>query len=150
MVRTCGVLHVLLANVLRATAACHFWTLKLPKLVGIYGVLRILTCARAARHFSTSELQKLLRSWGAWKCGLRHSGVPFFISLLNSYPRVRCFTKATFRTSGTTNHWKNATIRDFPNISRVCLFFLVTLLTLWRLDFSSLLFNFPYCRKLDF
>ena len=54
--------------------------------------------------------------------------------------------------AGTTN--QNTAIRDFPNISRMCIFFLVTLLACWSsffwLDFSSLLFNCPYCRKLDF
>ena len=34
----------------------------------------------------------------------RHSGVPFFICLLNNYLRTRRFSEATFRTSGTTNH----------------------------------------------
>ena len=29
-------------------------------------------------------------------------------------------------TSGTTNHWKNTAIHDFPDIWRVCIFFLVT------------------------
>ena len=45
----------LLANVLRATAACSFAGSKLPKLVRDCSVLCILTC----------------------KCAFRHSGVPF-------------------------------------------------------------------------
>ena len=103
--------------------------------------------------------RKWLRGCGllcilTWKCGSRHSIVPFFISLLNSYLRTRRFSEPTFRTSGTTNHWKNTAIRDFPNIWRMCIFFLVTLLACWAsffwLDFSTLLFNCPYCRKLDF
>ena len=44
-----------LENVLRATAACHFWTSDLQKLVRPCGVLCILT----------------------WKCASRHSAVPF-------------------------------------------------------------------------
>ena len=78
----------------------------------------------------------------------------------NSYLRTRCFSEATFRTSGTTNHWKNTAIRDVPNIFCTCIFFLVTLHTCgspfcWLdistlLDTSSLLFNSAYCRKLDF
>ena len=55
------------ANVLRATAACHFFT-----------------CPR------------------------------------NSYLRTRRFSEATFRTSGTTTHWKNTAIRDVTNIWRAC------------------------------
>ena len=49
-----------------------------------------------------------------YKCASRHSGVPFFICLLNSYLRTRRFSEATFRTSGTTNHWKNTAVRDVP------------------------------------
>ena len=139
----------LLANALRATATCHFSRSEHPKLVPHCGVLYILTCKCASR---------------------RHSGVPFCNSLLKSYLRTRRFSEASFRTSGTTNHWKNRAIRDFPNIwrvcilflvtLRVCIFFLVTLLACWSyllcwtsdfwLDFSTLLFNCPYCRKIDF
>ena len=57
-------------KVLRATAACHFWTSELPKLVRDCGVLCILT----------------------WKCASRHSGVPFFnIGTSKSAPTMRCF-----------------------------------------------------------
>ena len=78
----------------------------------------------------------------------------------NSYLRTRRFSEPTFRTSGTTNHWKNTAIRDVPNIFRACTFFLVTLHACcssfcWLdistlLDTSTLLFNSAYCRKLDF
>ena len=59
--------------------------------------------------FCGSELPKLVRARGVLyiltgKCASRHSGVPFFISLLNSYLRTRRFSGPTFRTSGTTNH----------------------------------------------
>ena len=131
-----------------AEVFCTFW---------IENVLR----ATAAWHFSGSQLQKWLRGWGVlyiiltWKCASRHSGVPFFISLLNSYLRTRSFSHAAFRTAGTTNQWKNTAIRDVPNISRTCTFFLLTPLACWSsfcwLDCSAtLLFNCPYCRKLDF
>ena len=94
-----------LANVLRTTAAYHFWT---------------------------SELQKVLRhrqffSIFTSKCAFRHSRVPFFACLRNSHLRTRRFSEPTFRTAGTTNHWKNTAIRDVPNIFRACTFFLVTL-----------------------
>ena len=39
-----------LANVLRATAAWHFWTSELPKWLRQCGVLCILTCKCASRH----------------------------------------------------------------------------------------------------
>ena len=85
-----------LANVLRATAACNFWTSQLPKWLRPCGVLCILTC----------------------KCAFRHSRVPFFTCPRNSYLRTRRFSEPTFRTSGTTIHWENTAIRDFTNIFR--------------------------------
>ena len=87
-----------LTNVLRATAACHFWTSQLPKWLRECGVLCILTC----------------------KCAFRHSRVPFFTCPRNSYLRTRRFSEPTFRTSGTTIHWENTAIRDFTNIFRAC------------------------------
>ena len=127
-----------LQNKLFATAACHFWTSELPKWLREWGVLYILTC----------------------KCASRHSRVPFFTCLLISYLRTRRFSEATFRTSGTTNHWKNTAICDVPDIFRACTFFLVTLHACWSsfcgldistlLDTFTLLFNSAYCRKLDF
>ena len=127
-----------LPNALFATAACHFWTSELPKWLRQWGVLDILTC----------------------QCASRHSRMPFFTCLLNSYLGTRRFSEATFRTSGTTNHWKNTAIRDVPIIFRACTFFLVTLHACWSsfcwrdistlLDTSALLFNSAYCRKLDF
>ena len=95
---------------------CTFW---------LTNVLR----ATAARHFSGSWLAKWLRQWGVlyiftYKCASRHSGVLFFITPLSSYLRTRRFYEATFRTAGSTNHWKNTAIRDVANISRTCIFFL--------------------------
>ena len=106
-----------LGNVLRATTACTF---------------------------STSQLLKVLRSWGVlhiltWTCALRHNGVQFFISHLASWLRTRRFSEPTFRPSGATNHWKNTVNRDFPTFSRICIFFL---LTLSLLLFSLLIFLF--------
>ena len=43
----------------------------------------------------------------------------------------------TFRPSGATIHWKNTVFRDFPTFSRICIFFLLTLLI-----FSLLIFFF--------
>ena len=59
---------------------------------------------------------------------LRASGVQFFLSALSSYLRTHGFSEPTFRPSRHTNHWKNTAFRDFPNISRNCIFFLLTLL----------------------
>ena len=94
-----------LGNVLRATTACTFSTSQLPKVVRSWGVLYILTC----------------------KCASRHNGVQFFISHLASWLRTRRFSEPTFRPSGATNHWKNTVFRDFPTFSRICIFFLLAL-----------------------
>ena len=59
-----------LGNVLRATTACTFSTSQLPKVVRSWGVLYILT----------------------WKCASRHNGVHFFdIATSKSGPELRCF-----------------------------------------------------------
>ena len=158
-----------LTNVLRATAACHFWTSELPKWLRQWGVLYILTC-KCARHsrvpflnIGTSKMAPTMRFFFyilTCKCASRHSRVPFFTCLLNGYLCTRRFSEPTFRTSGGTIHWKNTAIRDVPNIFRACTFFLVTLHACWSsfcwldistlLDTSTLLFNSAYCRKLDF
>ena len=109
-----------LGNVLRATTACTFSTSQLPKVVRTWCVLYILT----------------------WKCASRHNGVQFVISHLASWLRTRRFSEPTFRLSGAPNHWKNTVFRDFPTFSRICIFFLLTLLissNLSLLSASSLL-----------
>ena len=63
-----------LTNVLGATAVCHFWTSELQKLVPQWGLLDSLT----------------------WKCASRHSAVPFFICLLNSYLRTPALSRLLF------------------------------------------------------
>ena len=92
---------------LRDTTACTFSTSQLPKVVREWCVLYILTS----------------------KCASRHNGVQFFISHLASWLRTRRFSEPTFRPSGATNHWKNTVFRDFPTFSRICIFFLLTLLS---------------------
>ena len=105
-----------LGNVLGATTACTFSTSQLPKVVRSWGVLYILTS----------------------KCASRHNGVQLFISHLASWLRTRRFSEPTFRPTGATNHWKNTVNLDFPTFSR-CIFFLPTLSLLL---FSLLLFLF--------
>ena len=65
----------------------------------------------------------------------------FFISHLASWLRTRRFSDPTFRPSGAPNHWKNTVFRDFPTFLRICIFFLLTLLSsnLSLLSASSLL-----------
>ena len=190
-----------LTNVLRATAACHFWTSHLQKVVRTRQFFYILTSKCASRHsrvaflnigtskmappmlcFVHFDLQMCFapqrraifehRNFQNGSDNLSFSAFWLANVLLataachfspvcpNSYLRTRRFSEPTFRTSGTTNHWKNTAIRDVPNIFRACTFFLVTLHACWSsfcwldistlLDTSTLLFNSAYCRKLDF
>ena len=92
-----------LGNVLRATTACNFSTSQLPKVVRCWGVSYLFTS----------------------KCASRHNGVQFFISHLASWLRTRRFSEPTFRPSRAPNHWKNTVFRDFPTLSRICIFFLL-------------------------
>ena len=124
-----------LDSVLRATAACSFPHRNLKNwsahVVFCAFWLDFVLPATAAHSFSTSELEKWVRKCGVlriltWKCASRHSGAPFLISLLNSYLRTRRFSERTFRTSGSRNHSKNAAVCNFPNICRMCIFFLPT------------------------
>ena len=98
--------------------------------------------ATAACNFSTSELPRVLRTWCVLyiltsKCASRHSGAQFFMSPLKTWLRTRRFSEPTFRPSRHTNHWKNTAIRDFPNISRNCIFFLQTFAQLHILSSDS-------------
>ena len=52
-------------------------------------------------------------------------------------------SKPTFRPSRPTNHWKNIVFRDFPNISRTCIFFLLALSL--SLFCSSLFYSSLFC-----
>ena len=60
------------------------------------------------------------------KCASCHNCVPFFISHLPRCLRTRRFREPTFRCSGATKHWKNKVFRDFPTVSRTCIFSLRT------------------------
>ena len=115
-----------LPNVLFATAACNFSTAELPKVLRHRQFLIIFTS----------------------KCGFRHSGVQFLMSPLSTYLRTRRFNRPTFRPTRHTNHWKNTAFRDFSNIWRGCIFFLLTFALLHLL--SADLINCPYCRKFLF
>ena len=102
--------------------------------------------ATAACNFSTSEFQKVLRGPQFFniltsKCAFRHSGVQFLISPLSSYLRTRRFNRPLFGLTRHTNHWKNTAFRDFSNIWRGCIFFLLTfaLLHLLSADLTTLL-----------
>ena len=98
--------------------------------------------ATAAYNFSTSQLQKVVRECSVlyiftWKCASRYSGVQFFISPLTTWLRTRRFNEPTFRLTRHTNHWKNTAFRDFSNIWRACIFFLLTFALLHLLSSDS-------------
>ena len=86
---------------LGATAACHFSTSELQKVVRDRQFLTFwlanVLLATAACNFSTSQLQKAVRPWGVlyiltWKCASRYSGVQFFdIATSKSGPPMMCF-----------------------------------------------------------
>ena len=148
-----------LTNVLRATAACNF------VVFCAFWMTNVL-CATAACNFSTSELQKVLRhrqffSIFTSKCASRHSSVQFldigtskigprlwcfvhfdFTCLLNRYLRTRRFSEATFRTSGTTNHWKTQSDSSASLTFRASVpafYWLYTRVDLLSADLTSLL-----------
>ena len=114
-----------------AGVLCAFW---------LGNVLRATT----ACTFSTSQLLKVLRSWGVlciltWKCASRHNGVQFVISLhLASWLRTRRFSEPTFRPSPEPQIIGKT--QCFATFSRTWIFFLLRL-SLFDLLSSSLLFS---------
>ena len=111
-----GVLRTFwLGNVLRTTTACTFSTSQLPKLVQSWGALYILT--------STCNFSSLI-----WPAG---SAPAALVSLLFGPPEPQII-------------WKNTVNRDFPTFLRTCIFFLLTLSLLWSSHFlTSPLWLFP-------
>ena len=104
--------------------------------------LQNILLATAACNFATSELQKVLRSWRVLyiltsKCACRHSGVQFLISPLTTWLRTRRFNEATFRLTRHTNHSKNTAFRDFSNIWRRWIFFVLSFALLHLLSSGS-------------
>ena len=105
--------------------------------------------ATAACNFSTSELQKVLRTRHVLyiftsECAFRHSGVQFLISPLTTWLRTRRFNRPTFGLTRHTNPRENTAFRDFSNIWRGCIFFLLTfaLLHLLPSDLTACLICF--------
>ena len=135
---------------LRATTACTFSTSQLPKVVRSWCVLYILTSKCASRHngvhffnISTAKSGPELVCFVHFDfemCFAPQRRAIFHLSSA-SWLRTRRFSEPTFRPSGAPNHWKNTVFRDFPTFSRICIFFLLTLLSsnLSLLSASSLL-----------
>ena len=132
-------------------------------------VLYILTSKCAFRHSGV----QFFDIWTS-KSGPKHDGVLYIFTCQNVlfataacnfwfllWPpdlRTRRFNRPTFRLTRHTNHWKNTAFRDFSNIWRGCIFFLLTFALLHLLVWLTwlycwamhLLFNCPYCRKFLF
>ena len=117
-----------LGNVLLATAACNFSTSQLQKMFWDPQIFSILTS----------------------KCASRHSGVQFLISPLTTWLRTRRFNEPTFRLTRHTNHLKNTAFRDFSNIWRGWLFFLLTFALLQLLSSDSTLLHLLTLLSCDF
>ena len=169
-----------LGNALLATAACNFSTSELQKVVRSWRVLYIFTWKCASRHsdvqffdIGTSksgpklkcfvhfhlkmcfspQRRAIFRHLNFKKCSetlnflafwlqnvlLATAACKIFISPRNSYLRTRRFNEPTFRLTRHTNQWKNTAFRDFSNIWRGWIFFLLTfaLLHLRSSDFTS-------------
>ena len=95
--------------------------------------------------FSTSQLRKVVQTPGVFNFllpnVLRATTACNFLSLIWPAGSAPAAFEPTFRSSGAPNHWKNTVFRDFPTFSRICIFFLLTLLSsnLSLLSASSLL-----------
>ena len=115
-----------LGNVLRATTACTFSTLQLPKVVRTWCVLYILTSKCASRHNGVHFFWHL----NFQKCSDHGVFCAFWLGNVLRATTACNFSsliEPTFRPSGAPNHWKNTVFRDFPTFSRICICFLLTL-----------------------
>ena len=131
----------------------------------------------AACNFSTSELQKVLRRWRVFniltcECAFRHSGVQFFgIRTSKSAPKLMCFVHfhlkmcfspkrsllstylRTRRFTGLLFDWPDTKIIEKTQHFATSLTYgadVAIASSFCWLDYPTLLFNCPYCRKLDF
>ena len=149
--RNWRVLDIFISTCVIRQSGVQFFDISAPKTAPRPSVLLTfslpnLRFVKAACIFSTSELQKVRRSRQFFsiftsKFAFRHSAVQFLRSPLSTCLRTRRFNRPTFRLTGHTNHRKNTAFRDFSNIWRGCIFFLLTfaLLHLLSADLTTLL-----------
>ena len=121
----------------RRTAACNPSTSELQRSLQIY-----TSRHSGVQFFDIWTSKSALRPWTfsilTSKCASRHSGVHFLISPLTTWLRTRRFNEPTFRLTRHTNHWKNTAFRDFSNIWRGWIFFLLTFALLQLLSSGSI------------
>ena len=148
VVRTWCVLYILTSKCASRHNGVHFFDIStsksVPRLVCfVHFDFEMCFAPQRRSLFRHLNCQKWSAPGGlyslTWKCASRHNGVQFFISHLASWLRTRRFSEPTFRPSRAPNHWKNTVFRDFPTFSRICIFFLLTLLS--SLIFSLLIFS---------
>ena len=144
-----------LENVLLATAACNFSTSELQKVVRPWGVLYILTWTCASRYsgvqffnISTSKSAPNLTCFVHFDLkmcfSLQRRAIFHFSS--QQLPPHPLLYRGYFSTQPTDKSLKNTAFRDFPNISRLWIFFLLTFAQLYLLssDSTSLLCFFIF------
>ena len=108
--------------------------------------LRHVLRTTTACTFSTSQLQKVLRTWGAFSFSFGHvlratTTCNFFHLIWPAGSAPAALASLLFRPSGATNHWKNTVFRDSLSFSRTWIFFLLRLSLFFDLLSSSLLFS---------
>ena len=134
-----------LENVLLATAACNFSTSQLLKVVRVRHFFNILTLKCASRH-SGVQFFHIATS----KSGPNMSRGVFWLKMCFSLQRRAIFHvfsqqppphpplyRGYFSTRPTHKSLKNTAFRDFPNISRLWIFFLLTFAQLYLLSSDS-------------
>ena len=149
MLQEWGVLYILTSECAFRHSGVQFFDIRTSKSAP-RPVFNILTSKCVFRHSgvqffdirtSKSARSRQFSNIFTSKCVFRHSRVQFLISPLSTDLRARRFNRPTFRLTRHTSHWKNTAFRDFSNIWRGCIFFLLTfaLLHLLSADLTTLL-----------
>ena len=133
-------------NVLLATAACNFSTSQLQKVVRDRQFFNILTLKCDSRHSGVQFFHIATSKSGPRMLCVVHFDLKMWFSLQRRAlfhvfsqqpPPHPPLYRGYFSTQPTHKSLKNTTFRDFPNISRLWIFFLLTFAQLYLL--SSLL-----------
>ena len=95
-----------LATVFRATTACTFSTSQLPKVVRTWGVFSFFTCKCASRHNGMHFFDISTSKSGPDLVCFVHFDFEMCFAPLASWLRTRRFGEPTFRPSGASNQWK--------------------------------------------
>ena len=151
--RTLSFLTFWLQNVLFATAACIFSTSELQKVLPDHQFFNIFTSTCLSRHSGVHFFDILTyKSAPNTSCFAHvHFQMCFspqrraiLISPLTTWLRTRRFNRPTFGLTLLTDHRENTAFRDFSNIWRGCIFFLLTfaLLHLLSADLTACLIRF--------